>query len=74
MGWDPLGWFDLQDLTILFGLLFTAIACIIMGSGRADDAHLHHPGVDRGAGAGAAGRAATGHALLRLLLRRAGPT
>ena len=32
-GLDPLGWFDLQDLTILFGLLFTAIACIIMGSG-----------------------------------------
>jgi TRAP transporter 4TM/12TM fusion protein len=30
---DPLGWFELKDLTILFGLLFTAIACIIMGSG-----------------------------------------
>jgi TRAP transporter 4TM/12TM fusion protein len=30
---DPLGWFELKQLTILFGLLFTAIACIIMGSG-----------------------------------------
>lgn len=30
---DPLGWFALNELTILFGLLFTAIACIIMGSG-----------------------------------------
>jgi TRAP transporter 4TM/12TM fusion protein len=30
---DPLGWFELNQLTILFGLLFTAIACIIMGSG-----------------------------------------
>jgi TRAP-type uncharacterized transport system fused permease subunit len=30
---DMGGWFDLQQLTILFGLLFTAIACIIMGSG-----------------------------------------
>jgi hypothetical protein len=29
----PLGWLDLQTLTVLFGLLFTAIACIIMGSG-----------------------------------------
>jgi TRAP transporter 4TM/12TM fusion protein len=30
---DPLGWFELKELTILFGLLFTAAACIIMGSG-----------------------------------------
>lgn len=30
---DPLGWFALNELTILFGLLFTAVACIIMGSG-----------------------------------------
>ncbi len=30
---DPLGWLDLKQLTILFGLLFTAVACIIMGSG-----------------------------------------
>jgi TRAP transporter 4TM/12TM fusion protein len=30
---DPLGWFELRELTILFGLLFTAAACIIMGSG-----------------------------------------
>jgi TRAP transporter 4TM/12TM fusion protein len=29
----PAGWLDLNALTILFGLLFTAIACIIMGSG-----------------------------------------
>lgn len=29
----PANWFSLQALTILFGLLFTAIACIIMGSG-----------------------------------------
>jgi TRAP transporter 4TM/12TM fusion protein len=26
-------WFDLQQLTILFGLLFTALACIVMGAG-----------------------------------------
>ncbi len=30
---DAFGWFDLKRLTILFGLLFTAIACIIMGAG-----------------------------------------
>jgi TRAP-type uncharacterized transport system fused permease subunit len=30
---DVLGWFDLKQITILFGLLFTAAACIIMGSG-----------------------------------------
>lgn len=30
---DHFGWFEVQQLTILFGLLFTAIACIIMGSG-----------------------------------------
>jgi TRAP-type uncharacterized transport system fused permease subunit len=30
---DRLGWFELKQLTILFGLLFTAVACIIMGSG-----------------------------------------
>jgi TRAP-type uncharacterized transport system fused permease subunit len=30
---DPFGWLELKPLTILFGLLFTAIACIIMGSG-----------------------------------------
>jgi TRAP transporter 4TM/12TM fusion protein len=30
---DAMGWFDLKQLTILCGLLFTAIACIIMGSG-----------------------------------------
>jgi TRAP transporter 4TM/12TM fusion protein len=29
----PGGWFDLQPITLLFGLVFTAIACIIMGSG-----------------------------------------
>ncbi|OGB00134.1 MAG: transporter [Burkholderiales bacterium RIFCSPHIGHO2_12_FULL_69_20] len=29
----PAGWFELQPITLLFGLLFTAIACIIMGSG-----------------------------------------
>lgn len=32
-GFDVMGWFDLKQITILFGLLFTAIACIIMGSG-----------------------------------------
>jgi TRAP transporter 4TM/12TM fusion protein len=26
-------WFDLKQLTILFGLLFTALACIVMGAG-----------------------------------------
>lgn len=30
---DLWGWFELKQLTILFGLLFTAVACIIMGSG-----------------------------------------
>ena len=30
---DTMGWFDLKQLTILFGLIFTAVACIIMGSG-----------------------------------------
>ncbi len=30
---DVMQWFDRQGLTILFGLVFTAIACIIMGSG-----------------------------------------
>ena len=30
---DVMGWFELKQITILFGLLFTAIACIIMGSG-----------------------------------------
>jgi TRAP-type uncharacterized transport system fused permease subunit len=29
----PGGWVGLQSLTVLFGLMFTAIACIIMGSG-----------------------------------------
>jgi TRAP-type uncharacterized transport system fused permease subunit len=32
-GFDAMGWFDLKEITILFGLLFTAVACIIMGSG-----------------------------------------
>jgi TRAP transporter 4TM/12TM fusion protein len=30
---DPLKLLDLREVTILFGLIFTAIACIIMGSG-----------------------------------------
>lgn len=30
---DVFNWIDLKQLTILFGLLFTAIACIIMGAG-----------------------------------------
>jgi TRAP transporter 4TM/12TM fusion protein len=30
---DVFRWFDLTQLTILFGLLFTAVACIIMGAG-----------------------------------------
>lgn len=30
---DPSGWLPLDQVTILFGLLFTAAACIIMGSG-----------------------------------------
>jgi len=29
----PQGWLDPKGVTILFGLIFTAIACIIMGSG-----------------------------------------
>ena len=32
-GVDVFGWFELQGLTVLFGLLFTALACIIMGAG-----------------------------------------
>ncbi len=30
---DRWNWFELKQVTILFGLLFTAIACIIMGTG-----------------------------------------
>ena len=30
---DVMGWFELKQVTILFGLIFTAMACIIMGSG-----------------------------------------
>ena len=30
---DVFGWFELNQVTILFGLLFTAVACIIMGAG-----------------------------------------
>jgi TRAP transporter 4TM/12TM fusion protein len=30
---DVFHWFELKQVTILFGLLFTAIACIIMGAG-----------------------------------------
>ena len=30
---DVFNWFEINQVTILFGLLFTAIACIIMGSG-----------------------------------------
>ena len=30
---DVMNWFDLKQLTILFGLGFTALACIIMGTG-----------------------------------------
>jgi TRAP transporter 4TM/12TM fusion protein len=30
---DHFGWFELKPLTILFGLIFTAVACIIMGTG-----------------------------------------
>jgi TRAP transporter 4TM/12TM fusion protein len=32
-GFDVFGWFELNQVTILFGLLFTAVACIIMGAG-----------------------------------------
>ena len=31
--WDVFGWFTLAGTTVVFGLVFTAIACIIMGSG-----------------------------------------
>ena len=31
--YDAFGWFELKQVTILFGLIFTAIACIIMGTG-----------------------------------------
>jgi TRAP transporter 4TM/12TM fusion protein len=30
---DVYSWFELKQITILFGLIFTAIACIIMGAG-----------------------------------------
>ena len=30
---DPLGWLQANQVTVLFGLLFTAVACIIMGAG-----------------------------------------
>ena len=30
---DVFNWLDLKQVTILFGLLFTAVACIIMGAG-----------------------------------------
>jgi TRAP transporter 4TM/12TM fusion protein len=30
---DVFGWFELKQVTILFGLLFTAAACIVMGAG-----------------------------------------
>jgi TRAP transporter 4TM/12TM fusion protein len=30
---DPLGWLQANQVTVLFGLLFTAAACIVMGSG-----------------------------------------
>ncbi len=33
IAFDTWKWFDLKALTILFGLIFTAIACIIMGTG-----------------------------------------
>ena len=33
MTFDAWQWFELKSLTILFGLVFTAIACIIMGTG-----------------------------------------
>jgi len=32
-GFDVMNWFDIKQITIAFGLLFTALACIIMGSG-----------------------------------------
>lgn len=32
-GFDMMNWFDIKQITIVFGLLFTALACIIMGSG-----------------------------------------
>jgi len=30
---DVFGWFELNQVTVLFGLLFTAAACIVMGAG-----------------------------------------
>jgi len=33
MALDVFQWFELKEVTILFGLMFTAAACIIMGSG-----------------------------------------
>jgi TRAP-type uncharacterized transport system fused permease subunit len=30
---DPLGWLQANQVTVLFGLLFTAVACIVMGAG-----------------------------------------
>ena len=33
MAVDVFQWFELKQVTILFGLMFTAVACIIMGSG-----------------------------------------
>ena len=33
MQFDVMHWLDMKQVTILFGLLFTAVACIIMGSG-----------------------------------------
>ena len=33
MVFDSWHWFDVKSLTIFFGLMFTAIACIIMGTG-----------------------------------------
>jgi TRAP-type uncharacterized transport system fused permease subunit len=33
MGFDAWHWLDVKSLTIFFGLIFTAIACIIMGTG-----------------------------------------
>jgi TRAP transporter 4TM/12TM fusion protein len=30
---DVFGWFELNQVTVLFGLLFTAAACVVMGAG-----------------------------------------
>ena len=30
---DPLQWFQIKPVTVFFGLIFTALACIIMGTG-----------------------------------------